>query len=188
MTDQARQHISYFYHSAIMASAMQNPVCSADYIDILRSELVEEMPRAEQLVAGISKMHKVYLRLYKEASDFILPEIIISELKFHIKNHFSLFLFVTDELQFLIDGKVIRSNKYKMLISREFIHPSRKNDFKFGESEYSQSTGVSLCTKSVEGYYFEEQILVRNMKRVSTILPIFCYGDKVLIILFRTVF
>jgi hypothetical protein len=143
-----------------MSSSSQTSFVSAEVlssIETLRLELVEEIPRAEQLVVGLSKVHKVYLSLYRDAHDLLSPESIVSELKYHIKNHFALMLFVIDELQFLVDGKVVRSNKNKLLIAREFIHPTRKNDFKFGGGSVEGDKFIPLCVKSIEGYYFEEE-------------------------------
>jgi hypothetical protein len=136
---------SKFVESAVLA-----------HLADLRSELVEEIPRACKLVSGLQKVHKVYLKLYKEASDVLFPELLHSELKYHIKNHFGMVLYVLDELQFLVDGKIVRSNKFKLLKAREFVHSIQKNDFNTIEPS-SVVSSISLCTKSIEGYFFEEQ-------------------------------
>jgi hypothetical protein len=136
-------------------------------IETLRLELIDEIPRAEQLVVGLTSVHKVYLSLYKDAHDLLSPESIVSELKYHIKNHFALILFVIDELQFLVDGKVIRSNKNRLLIAREFIHSTRKNDFKLGGGS-SDDRFIPLCVKSIEGYYFEEQNALSDVRGIRS--------------------
>lgn len=139
------------------------------YLEILRCELLDELPRAISLMEGMKKIHKVYLKIYREANEVLFPEILISELKYHVKNHFAMILFVLDELQFLLDGKIVRSNKYKLLIAREFVHPTRTGDFIGGASHNSSSSPIHLCTKSIEGYFFEEKCaLVGKVSLLST--------------------
>jgi hypothetical protein len=133
-----------------------------ELLDILRSELLNEIPKACIVVDGLKVVHNIYKQLYEEASGIIRPEFLLSELKFHVKHHFAVILYCLDELQFLVDGKIIRSNKFKLLKAREYVHPTRNNEF--NGINVNQKDTCSLWTKSIEGYYFEEQQLLVDMR------------------------
>jgi hypothetical protein len=150
-----------------------------DELNSLRLEVLEELPKAKQLVENVRSLHKVYMRFYAEGDKVILPEILMSELKFHIKHHFALLLYLVDELQFILDGKIRRNNKFKLITTREFIHPSRYNDFVIDSVGTAMDQTRPLYSKSIQGYFYEEQNVVKS-NMVSTSLFVVNIGSSLI--------